>query len=109
MYFTNKNDFWFDFYNIIGINIALALLTGAIIFGVLFLAQIIHPIVYKVLFCIGVVCFLDFYVEGSFLAKNLPRLDGREIDWSVYTGHRILSIIVVLLLIGIVTDRKSVV
>lgn len=103
MYFTNKTDFWFDFYNIIGINLGLALLTAAVIFGLLFLAHIIHPIVYKVLFSAGVVCFFDFYVEGSFLAKNLPRLDGREIDWSVYTTHRILSIVLVLLLIGIVT------
>ena len=102
IYFPNKKDFWFDFYNIIGINIGLALLTAAVIFGFLFLAHIIHPMVYKVLYCAGVVCFFDFYVEGTFLAKNLPRLDGREIDWSIYSTHRILSIVVLLILIAAV-------
>lgn len=102
IYFPNKRDFWFDFYNIIGINLLLALLTAAVIFGLLFLAHIIHPIVYKVIYLAGVVCFFDFYVEGTFLAKNLPRLDGREIDWSIYTTHRILSAVVLLLLIAAV-------
>ena len=102
MYFTNKLDFWFDFYNIIGINLGLAIITAGLIFGLLFLAHLIHPIVYKVLYFVGVVCFFDFYIEGNFLAKDLPILDGREIDWSGFTAHRIASVIVILVLIGIV-------
>ena len=51
LYFTNITDFWFDLYNIIGIELVMFLLTTAVIFGALFLANLIHPIVYKVLLC----------------------------------------------------------
>lgn len=100
MYFTNKLDFWFDFYNIIGINLVLAVITAGIVFGLFFLTHLIHPVVYKVLYFAGAVCFFDFYIEGNFLARDLPVLDGREIDWSGFVTHRILSVIVLVILIA---------
>ncbi len=102
LYFTNITDFWFDLYNIIGIELVMFLLTTAVIFGALFLANLIHPIVYKVLYCAGVVLFFTFYVEGNFLSKDLPLLDGRKIDWQAISMHRVYSILVIVVLTAII-------
>lgn len=107
-YFTNKKEFWFDFYGIIGaLSFAFCVLTVSI-FAVLFLLRRIRENLYRVAYAAGSILFFDFWIEGTFLMGYLPMLDGREIDWSRYAGHRVWSIGVLVLLtaVTVVLIRK---
>lgn len=92
IYFTNQSDFWFDFHTIIGMDLAAFAVIAILLFGLQFLAYCIHYIAYRVVFIGGTVCFFLLYAEGTLFAKNLPRLDGRQIDWSQYISHRLISV-----------------
>lgn len=102
LYFSNKSDFWFDFYSMIGIDLALFVGCAAFIYLLLFLSNLIHPILYRVIYCAGAICFFCLYIEGNFLAKDLPMLDGRDIDWNALSTHRVFSILVIAILIAAV-------
>ena len=89
MYFNNINDFWFNFSTII--------VTLLKIFLLLFISlSIIFTIIYAlnkrkskkmlffdicvIAFFIGFICT---YIQGNFLANNLPPLDGSKINWGI--------------------------
>ncbi len=99
MFFLNKTNFWFDFYTMIGIELVLFILGVGIITLIEYVSFKIHPIVYKIIYCFGIICFFSFYIEGNFLSKDLPLLDGREIDWNSLSVHRIYSIVTILVLV----------
>ena len=107
-YFTNKNEFWFDFYSFIGTELMGSLVVFVVLFGILFLSKKIHEKLYRFVFVAGSVLLLDFYVEGTFLANGLPILDGRSIDWSQYLFRRRASavLLVVLIVAAVITVRK---
>lgn len=91
--FTNQDEFWFDAYIltpfmliVFGIGCAGAVLLFAIL-GKL------HEKLYWLGLTAGFIAFIGLYVQGNFLAAGLPSLDGELIDWSLYTGERIKSII----------------
>lgn len=113
MYFTNKNEFWFDFYKLAPFMLLIFLITtivGSFVFSLLYA---IHERLYQAGLVIGFIAFLASYIQGNFLVKNLPPLDGTEIDWSSYAGERVKSIavwlivtVVVLLLIRFIRMGK---
>lgn len=91
--FTNQDEFWFDAYIltplmlvVFGIGCAGAVLLFAIL-GKL------HEKLYWFGLTTGFIAFIGLYVQGNFLAAGLPPLDGEQIDWSLYTGERIKSMI----------------
>ena len=98
MYFTNKDDFWFDFSGIIGIELILFAVGALALSGLLILCRIIHVNLYRIAYGSATVLFVSSFVEGSILSRNLPMLDGGKIDWSDYGGHRILSALIIILL-----------
>lgn len=113
LYFTNIDEFWFD----------LSLLLTAM--GVTFLMAVVICVsvmaflcakvrkLYNVVTIVCAIIYIATYIQGNFLVKNLPPLDGTAIDWSEYPAERIKSIVVwiavtvlVLLIIRIIgTDR----
>lgn len=109
-YFTNKNEFWFDFFGIAGAELIGALLVFGVLFGGLVLARKIHEKLYRFFYLAGSICLLEVYVEGTFFVKGLPMLDGRRVDWSQYASRRIFTIIAFLVLttaIGIALWRMT--
>ena len=102
MYATNINDFWFDFYIMIKplalIFIIYFFLISAIYIIVYFINKIFSKkmLIYKILIIIGFAVLIAFYVQGNFLIKNLPPLDGSSIIWENYKKDSIISIIVFL-------------
>lgn len=102
LYFTNKNEFWFDFYHIAPVMLLVFLITtvlGCLAFCILYR---IHERLYQVGLVAGFIAFLASYIQGNFLVKNLPPLDGTAIDWSLYSGERIKSAIVWIAVIAVV-------
>ena len=60
MFFLNKTNFWFDFYTMIGIELLLFILGVGIITLIEYVSFKIHPIVYKIIYCFGIICFFSF-------------------------------------------------
>ena len=70
IYFTNKEDFWFDLYTIIGLDICMFLIMAAFLFAVLMLAGLINRKVFAVLFTAGPIGYFCLYVEISSDARR---------------------------------------
>ena len=112
MYANNINDFWFDIFMMLKplltlfFSIAVVL---SIFYTIVFLInnQISKKLyVYKVFILIGLIVFLGLYIQGNFLIKNLPGLDGTTIEWNLYKNEKIISAImwgVVFLIITLIT------
>lgn len=99
MYATNKDDFWFDLGVIAAPTFEIFLLffivSAAVLSGLFFLFKLLKkPAVYKVIVTGVFVVFAASYVQGTFLVKNLPPLDGSAIDWSAYTTDNIITLAV---------------
>ena len=109
LYANNLTDFWFD--------LGLLLKPSLLLFLGLFLAiVVISNIIYfinKKLFKIyNIVLFISFlctYIQGNFLAGNLPVLSGDVIDWSKYFVDNLISIAlwVVVIVATIIICKKS--
>ena len=70
LYFTNKNEFWFDFYHIAPVMLLVFLITtvlGCLAFGILYR---IHERLYQVGLVAGFIAFLASYIQGNFLVKK---------------------------------------
>ena len=100
MYANNVNDFWFDFYTLIGpttlffLGSSLALIL--FFAGVYFLAKKLKkPAIYNFTLLFAGGCFLCAYIHSNFLAGFLPSLDGTTFDWSDITAN-VVSIVVCL-------------
>lgn len=113
LYFTNKDEFWFDFELLFWpmfFTFLLFLLISSII---LFLIFKYSRRLYNVLNVFVFSAFISAYIQGNFLVKNLPPLDGREIEWNQYPAEQIKSrilwvsvIIITVVLVKIIAIDK---
>lgn len=90
---TNKDEFNIGFGTIAPIVITASILVFLVIELVgnaIYFCSVIHRLYVGLLWGVGA-CF---YIQGNFLNKNLPQLDGQIIDWSVYSSHTIFELIV---------------
>lgn len=102
LYFTNKNEFWFDFYKIIPILSVAFLIVSILGCVAFFLLFCIHERLYQVGLVSCFIAFLASYIQGNFLVKHLPPLDGTEVDWSQYSTERIKTALVWIIVIAVV-------
>lgn len=102
LYFANKKEFWFDFYRLGSVMLLVFLVMAVAGSFVFFILCLIHERLYQVGLAAGFVVFLAVYIQGNFLIKNLPSLDGTAFDWSQYGGERIKSVIVCLTAMAVV-------
>lgn len=93
LYFTNKNEFWFDFPLLFGSMIIVFLTLFAVGLAILFLVGKFSRKTYRILIVLEFAAFISAYIQGNFLVKNLPPLDGRWIEWDQYPVERIKSIL----------------
>ena len=90
---TNKDEFNIGFGTIAPIVITASILVFLVLElagNAIYFCSVIHRLYVGLLWGVGA-CF---YIQGNFLNKNLPQLDGQIIDWSVYSSHAIFEIIV---------------
>lgn len=101
MYLNNSNDFWFNLgiiiVPIIGITLILFFVLSLLCFFIYLISvKIVKKAlifdIYLISLFIGFICI---YIQGNFLANNLPPLDGTSIDWhsKIYLSQNIISIL----------------
>lgn len=94
IYYSNQDQFWFEIKQLIPVVICLFmifLVVSLVVLGVLFL---INPKAYNVGIILYLIAFLSTYIQGNFLVKNLPGLDGTQPVWKDYISEDIKTIIV---------------
>ena len=107
MYSGNIDDLWFDFSMMIFPLIKLFLISFVglsifySIFYYIFCKKLNKHKVYYILLIISFILFIVSYIQGNYLAGNLPGLNGDEIIWSDYNSDSLISIALLLLICSI--------
>ena len=115
LYCSNISEFWFDFGILIRASLGLFLISAVILSLVYVCLWLIHPVLYRIGLSGGFLGLICTYIQGNFLVKNLPPLDGTSIQWEEYTVLRtedfvlwgIGLIVVVLMYIFLKKDMLS--
>lgn len=98
MYCTNKDDFWFDFGIMAGPMTGIFLIfffgSAALFTGLFFLSEKVSASLLLLVF----VAFIVFYIQGNFLIKGLPVLDGSTINWGGHTAENMIAFVSCLVL-----------
>ena len=100
MYSTNMNDFWFNLDIMIIPVLTLCIISTLIISSVFTLIYYINKKfsdktkVYNIFFIITFIIFLASYIQGNYLIKNLPNLDGSKIHWNKHLVDNIITYVV---------------
>ncbi|MDD6571600.1 MAG: sulfatase-like hydrolase/transferase [Thermoflexaceae bacterium] len=102
MYFINKVDMLFGMIQVLKVVCPLFLM-GFLLAGLtLFVLWIIGERVYILGVGVLLLSYLCTYIQGTFLLKDLPYMDGRRFGWNEYIGGRIKSVILWIVMTGII-------
>lgn len=103
LYFTNTDEFWYDISVLFPIMTGVFIVSAVIcILGFLVLYKCSAKLCRAALIFLFVV-FICSYVQGNYLIKYLPVMDGRMIDWDLYAqGGRFQSIVLWIVVIAVV-------
>lgn len=101
-YFTNVDEFWFDIYLLFPPFFIIFLCFFGMSVLVFHLMARKHPRIYISFLLVYFITFICTYVQGNFLVKNLPILNGAWIEWSDWPMERVKCIFLWALVTGIV-------
>ena len=112
LFFPNQKEFYFDVWLLLpellkGFGLLLVVCMAAFV-----VCYVIHVRLYDLALLAAGVGFVCTYVQGMFLAGNLPPLDGRAMNWAAYSIQNIYTYIlwgVVILLTGFLVWRLKMV
>lgn len=103
LFFNNKDEFWFSFKMIIVPHLAGFVFAGTAIFFCYLIAYLLYDRFHDVLVFLGLIIFISLYIQGNFMVKTLPQMDGSAINWVDYAKEiRSSHILWICVLIGIV-------
>lgn len=91
LYFTNQNEFFYDLYLLIPpllINFAIGFLLSMALF---MLASRLK--IYNLILCLYLGAFISAYIQGNYMSKWIPVIEGGLIEWNDYSIERIKSIL----------------
>jgi len=88
LYCSNISEFWFDFGILIRASLGLFLISTVVLLLIYIVLWLIHPVLYRIGLAGGFLGLICTYIQGNFLIRNLPPLDGTTIRWEEYTFLR---------------------
>ncbi len=105
LYVNNIEEFWYDAFVLFPFIIKdffFFLAVSVVLFGV---AYLLAKIVYEIALYSYFVCMIACYIQGNYMVKGLPPLDGTDIHWEWYRPEMIKStimwaVVAVICLIG---------
>ena len=105
LYVNNIEEFWYDAFVLFPFIIKdffFFLAVSVVLFGV---AYLLAKIVYEIALYGYFICMIACYIQGNYMVKGLPPLDGTEIHWEWYRPEMIKStimwaVVAVICLIG---------
>ena len=92
-YINNSNEFWYDAYLLFPFILKDFFLLFVISLIGFTVAYFIAKIVYEIALYGYFACMIACYIQGNFMIKNLPPLDGTEINWTLYRTETMKSTI----------------
>ena len=95
--FTNQDEFWFDVYILTPIMFAIFSAACIVSVAVFWALRKLGEKIYRIGLAVYFIAFLCLYIQGNLLTAGLPSLDGKPIDWSLYTAEKVQSAILWLL------------
>ena len=93
LYFTNIEEYWFDIYNLFPVCMLMFAGVFAASMAGFFFSHLIHYRLWEIAYVVYGIAFVCSYIQGNYLAGNLPFLDGGAVDWTAYDGQRIYTVI----------------
>lgn len=113
LFFNNMDEFWYDITLLLPTMLVVFIVTCLIGNLLLLFAEKYSKKVFCFLTVACIIVYIGTYIQGNFLVKNLPALDGSFIDWNAYSYERIKSailwiglVIVACLLIKLIGIKK---
>lgn len=104
LYFNNSQEFWFDVYRLLP-TVLIMFVANTLILDILYgYLRWMNKKAYQGGLIVGTILFISSYIQGNFLVTNLPPLDGTDVDWNLYAGERMKSVIVWLIVIVVVSS-----
>lgn len=93
LYITNISEFWVKLSELVFPIVALFFLSFIGLTAALIISRLINENFYSVCLAIGFSLLLGAYIQGNFLVKNLPSMDGLNFVWSDYPLERLKSVL----------------
>lgn len=92
IYFTNVNEFVYDFYSIFKYLLLLFAIVFALITAFYYGVYKLFNKAYYLMIVLGTIAFICFYVQGVILIGDLPPTDGTKADWSQFHAQKMQSL-----------------
>ena len=93
LYINNTDEFWYDAYVLFPFIIKDFFLFFAISLVGFAVAYLLAKIVYEIALYGYFACMVACYIQGNYMVKGLPPLDGTDINWTLYRPEMIKSTI----------------
>lgn len=93
LYVNNMEEFWYDAFLLFPFIIKDFFFFFAISLAGFAVAYLVAKIVYEIALYGYFVCMIACYIQGNYMVKGLPPLDGTDINWTWYRPEMIKSTI----------------
>jgi len=94
IYASNIQDFSFDIYDLFKYMPVLAILLFVFLVLIFFVLRLISEKLYAISLLLFSAAFLATLIQGIFLIKDIPLLDGSNVDWNSFGKQRLITIII---------------
>lgn len=101
LFVSNLDDFLFDFSTVLPVLVgttAILFIASVFVFTIAFLINIK---VFNVALVGYFVVYAATYIQGNYMSSRLPVLDGTEVDWSLYKGEDIKTVVMWLIILAL--------
>ncbi|MDO5445400.1 MAG: sulfatase-like hydrolase/transferase [Eubacteriales bacterium] len=91
IYSGNYEDFTFDIFDVLKYGCLLTAVAMMVLIGAFTLIRRLSDKLYYLALAIALAGFVGFFVQGNFLIRDLPLMDGTAVNWTDYSSAKIIS------------------